>query len=106
MEEKSIQVLRGVLLEANKDHDFGNGPVQFTRQALQGMCDSWNAKQEEKGFIEIALSMEGDKLMVESKVHYLYAGWMNPEIDLEKKFEELAKTPPGTDARDLIKERG
>lgn len=72
MEEKTIQVLRGVLLEANKDQDFGNGPVQFTRQALQGMADIWNAKQKRipKGLIEIVLSMEGDKLMVESKVHY------------------------------------
>lgn len=73
MGEKSMQVLRGVLLEANKDHDFGNGPVQFTRQALQGMAKGWNAKQQE-GPIEITLFMEGDKLMVESKVHYFDAG--------------------------------
>lgn len=89
--------LTGVLLEVDKTYDFGNGTVSFSRQALQRMAEAWNKKQEEQGLgiIESVLTMDGDKLLIETKVHMIDTAWFIPELDMGPTF---GKHP--------IKERG
>ena len=63
------KMIKGVLLEADKVQDFGGGPMKFTREELEQMAVSFNARDKAKGvgFEHARLVMDGDSLVCEMR---------------------------------------